>query len=123
VKPEPQGQNRIHRRRDRSFIVSWRGTLAFGGRRWIAACRDHLDKDQPQVAYVVASFGGFLGIGENLLPLPWKALSYDTRLGGYVVDTDRNRLERAPRYMPSELPDWSDRSYTEEIDRYWIPPV
>ena len=82
-----------------------------------------IDKISGQVAYVVASFGGFLGIGESLLPLPWKALAYDTRLGGYVVDTDRNRLERAPRYMPSELPDWSDRAYTEEIDRYWIPPL
>ena len=82
-----------------------------------------IDKVSGQVAYVVASFGGFLGIGENLLPLPWKALTYDTRLGGYVVDTDRNRLERAPRYMPNELPDWSDRSYTDEIDQYWFPSV
>ena len=82
-----------------------------------------IDKVSGQVVYVVASFGGFLGIGESLFPVPWKSLTYDTRLGGYVVDSDRNRLEKAPRYMPSELPDWSDRSYTEQIDHYWIPPV
>jgi hypothetical protein len=82
-----------------------------------------IDKLSGQVAYAVASFGGFLGIGESLFPLPWKALTYDTSLEGYVVDTDRGRLERAPRYVPGEMPDWSDRSYTGRIDEYWIPPV
>src|SRR5918998_5327395 len=70
-----------------------------------------VDKVSGQVAYVVMSFGGFLGIGESYHPLPWRALTYDTRLGGYVVDADRARLERAPRYMSSNMPDWDDRTY------------
>jgi hypothetical protein len=41
-------------------------------------------------------FGGFLGIGESYHPLPWRILSYDTALGGYVVDLDRRRLEMSP---------------------------
>src|SRR3712207_7751687 len=45
-----------------------------------------------QVSYAVMSFGGFLGIGERYHPLPWEALTYDTRLGGYVVDVARDRL-------------------------------
>jgi hypothetical protein len=32
------------------------------------------------------SFGGFLGIRERYHPLPWRMLTYDTGLGGYVVD-------------------------------------
>jgi sporulation protein YlmC with PRC-barrel domain len=55
-----------------------------------------IDKYTGQVAYAVMSFGGFLGIGESYYPLPWKMLTYDIRLGGYVVDLDRNRLEGAP---------------------------
>src|SRR5690348_13077771 len=57
-----------------------------------------IDKYTGQVAYAVMSFGGFLGMGESYHPLPWKSLTYDTRLGGYVVDMDRNRLEGAPSY-------------------------
>jgi hypothetical protein len=44
-------------------------------------------------------------------------------LGGYVVDVDRTRLDMAPRYTSSSLPDWSDRGYRSRIDEYWIPPV
>jgi hypothetical protein len=65
------------------------------------------------------SFGGFLGIGEKYHPLPWHMLTYDTRLGGYVVDLDRDKLENAPSYASTESPNWSDRSYTDRIDQYW----
>ena len=83
-----------------------------------------IDKYTGQVAYAVMSFGGFLGIGESYHPLPWKVLTYDTRLGGYVVDhLDRSRLEGAPSYTSREMPNWGDRSYTGRIDRYWMPPV
>ena len=41
-----------------------------------------------QVAYVVLAFGGFLGLGETHHPLPWKALTYSTEFGGYVIDID-----------------------------------
>ena len=66
-----------------------------------------VDKISGQVAYAVMSFGGFLGIGESYHPLPWRVLKYDIRQGGYVVDLDRRRLEEAPRYTASNLPNWS----------------
>ena len=80
-----------------------------------------IDKYTGQVAYAVMSFGGFLGIGESYHPLPWKMLKYDTRLGGYVVDLDRDRLQGAPRYTSRDMPNWDDRSYTGRIDQYWMP--
>jgi sporulation protein YlmC with PRC-barrel domain len=79
-----------------------------------------IDKYTGQVAYAVISFGGFLGIGEKYNPLPWKMLTYDTRLGGYIVDLDRGRLEKAPSYTSTDFPDWSDQSYTTRIDEYWL---
>jgi hypothetical protein len=47
-------------------------------------------------------------------------LTYDTRLGGYVVYLDRSKLENAPSYASTDAPDWSDRSYTARIDEYWL---
>ena len=79
-----------------------------------------IDKYTGQVAYAVMAFGGFLGIGEKYHPLPWKMLTYDTRLGGYVVALDRNKLDDAPSYTSADAPDWSDRSYTTRIDEYWL---
>src|SRR5271156_1926376 len=55
-----------------------------------------LNKLNGQVAYATMSFGGFLGIGESYHPLPWRVLTYDPRLDGYVVDLDRDKLKGAP---------------------------
>jgi len=82
-----------------------------------------IDKRSGQVAYAIMSFGGFLGMGESYHPLPWKILEYDTRMGGYVVDLDKDRLTGAPAYSSSERPDWRDRDYTGRIDTYYgVPP-
>jgi hypothetical protein len=81
-----------------------------------------VDKRSGQVAYAVMSFGGFLGIGDSYHPLPWKALTYDTGMGGYVVDIDKDRLQGAPSYSGSEAPDWSDPSWGARIDAYYDRP-
>jgi hypothetical protein len=80
-----------------------------------------VDKRSGQVEYAVMSFGGFLGIGDSYHPLPWKALTYDTSQGGYVVDLDKDRLQGAPSYSGSEAPDWSDPSFGRRIDDYYGP--
>jgi hypothetical protein len=78
-----------------------------------------LDKVSGRVAYAVMSFGGFLGIGDRYHPLPWDVLTYDTSQGGYLVDIDRNTLERAPSYGSTETPDWSDRSWDERLHGHY----
>lgn len=77
-----------------------------------------VDKVTGQVAYVVMSFGGFLGLGESYHPLPWRALTYDTRLGGYVVDIDRDKLADAPRYGADEDP-YADAAFGRRVDAYY----
>jgi hypothetical protein len=52
-------------------------------------------------------------------PLPWRALTYDTGKGGYVVDLDQDRLRGAPSYTGSEAPDWRDPAYGRRLDDYW----
>ncbi len=78
-----------------------------------------VDKHSGHVEYAVLSFGGFLGIGEDYYPLPWKALTYDTALGGYVVDLDKDRLRAAPNFAASDNPDWRDPDYGRRIDDYY----
>ncbi len=76
-----------------------------------------LDKGTGRVAYAVLSFGGFLGIGSKHYPLPWEMLSYNTRLGGYCVKIDRDRLEKAPTIEEG----WHDRRHA--VDEYWATPM
>ena len=76
-----------------------------------------VDKVSGQVAYAVMSFGGFLGLGESYHPLPWRALTYDVRLGGYVVDIDRTKLADAPRIGAGD--DFVDDEYGAKVDAYY----
>ena len=81
-----------------------------------------VDKSTGRVAYAVMSFGGFLGMGQSYHPLPWRVLSYDPRRGGFVVDLDRSRIEKAPTYTAAEMPNWSDRTYGNRIDEFYGVP-
>jgi len=77
-----------------------------------------VDKYTGQVAYAVMSFGGFLGLGESYHPLPWKALVYDTRLEGYVVDIDPGQLGEAPRHGAGEDP-FADPAYGQKVRDFY----
>jgi PAS domain S-box-containing protein len=82
-----------------------------------------VDKYSGRVAYAVMSFGGFLGIGEKYHPLPWKVLTYDTGLSGYVVDLDEETLRGAPSFDRDEVPDWGSRDWGTRVHDYYRVPL
>lgn len=89
-----------------------------------------IDRESGQVIYAILSFGGFLGIGNRLHPLPWSVLSYDTNLGGFVVPLDTGALNDAPHYDPLELEDFGgahheakSQTVLEYYGRYAAPPI
>jgi sporulation protein YlmC with PRC-barrel domain len=82
-----------------------------------------VDKYSGRVAYAVMSFGGFLGIGEKYHPVPWKVLTYDTGMGGYVVDLDEETLRDAPSFAGDEVPGWGGRDWDTRIHDYYRVPL
>jgi len=80
-----------------------------------------IDKISGKAIYAIMSFGGFLGIGEKYHPLPWSALTYDERKGGYVVNLDRKQLEGAPNYDMDADFHWTP-DYGRQVDRYYNAP-
>jgi sporulation protein YlmC with PRC-barrel domain len=84
-----------------------------------------LHKLSGKVAYAVVSCGGFLGVGEKYLPMPWSLLRYDTGKGGYVVPATRSTLQEAPNFASSDMgaddADWRDRVHTHyNAPAYWV---
>jgi hypothetical protein len=72
---------------------------------------------------ISGSFGGFLGMGANLLPLPWARLRYNPNFEAYELDIDDEELKRAPSFRADKDFDWGDRSQEEALHRYYdIPP-
>src|SRR3984893_18742913 len=98
------------------------GTAVYDRHREKLGTVHHLmiDKYTGQVAYAVISFDGFLGIGAEYHPIPWRLLDYDEKMGGYVVDLDQEQLKKAPHFAENREPEWSDRAYTARIAEHWI---
>jgi hypothetical protein len=75
-------------------------------------------KRSGRVEYAVLSFGGLFGLGQKQYPLPWDTLTYNTEKGGYVVDLDKERLEKAPSFERGQEPAW-DRDYGIRVYDYY----
>ncbi|GEQ76649.1 photosystem reaction center subunit H [Comamonas testosteroni] len=82
-----------------------------------------IDKLTGKIRYAVMQFGGFLGIGSDLYPLPWDSLKYEPSQGGYVVSVTKERLENAPRYEGDTLPEYTDDYGRRVYDHYGVPFV
>ena len=82
-----------------------------------------IEKRSGRVSYAVLAFGGFLGMGTNLLPLPWARLRYNTKFEAYELDIDDEELRRAPSFRADKDFDWGDRAQEAELHRYYgMPP-
>ena len=77
-----------------------------------------VDKYSGRVAYAVMSFGGTLGFGDSLFPLPWSYLDYDVAKDGYVLDVTKEQLASAPKFKPSEAPEFG-ANYRQEVARFY----
>ncbi len=81
-----------------------------------------VDKISGNIAYAVLSFGGFLGMGQRHLPVPWARLSYDRGLHAYRLDLTDEELRGAPSGAPDTDFDWGDRRREIEIHTYYRAP-
>ncbi|HYG29613.1 MAG TPA: PRC-barrel domain-containing protein [Allosphingosinicella sp.] len=77
-----------------------------------------IEKVSGRVAYAVMAFGGFLGLGSQVHPVPWELLTYDVDRDGYVVDLSRERLANAPAMHLDETDRPVDSTYEQATDYY-----
>jgi len=64
-----------------------------------------LDIAHGRIMYAVLGFGGFLGLGEKVVAVPWEALTYDVENHRFIVNVSRDKLENAGEYAPDTLVD------------------
>jgi sporulation protein YlmC with PRC-barrel domain len=78
-----------------------------------------IEKTSGRVSYAVLSFGGFLGIGHDHYPVPWRTLNYDKTLGGYRTSLPKEKLKEAPKHAPDGHWDWQDPKKASAIEDYY----
>jgi len=71
------------------------------------------------IAYVVLSFGGFLGMGDKLFAVPWGSLRLDEDAHEFILDENRETLESAPGFDKDHWPDFADSTFGTTIHHHY----
>jgi sporulation protein YlmC with PRC-barrel domain len=78
-----------------------------------------LDVGTGRVAYVVISSGGFLGIGDKLLAIPWSALTLDIDRKCFLLAMSTERVKSAPGFDKDHWPSMVDPTWATSIHQYY----
>ncbi len=78
-----------------------------------------LDQPSGKVAYAVLSFGGFMGMGDKLFAIPWKAISLDQENKQAILDVQPDVLDNAPGFDKDHWPDFADPQWGESIHSHY----
>lgn len=63
-----------------------------------------VDIENGRVGYAVLSFGGFLGLGDKLFAIPWKALRLKVHDRAFTLDISKETLENAEGFDKNNWP-------------------
>ncbi len=77
-----------------------------------------LDKVSGQARYVVLSFGGFLGLGDDYFAFPWKSISYNKEEECFILNVSKEKLKREYGFDKDNWPDMA--TWPSTIDTYYI---
>ncbi|TDN70229.1 PRC-barrel domain-containing protein [Paraburkholderia sp. BL10I2N1] len=78
-----------------------------------------LDVQGGRIAYAVLSSGGFLGIGDKLLAIPWNALTLDTDHKCFVLSITSAQVKNAPGFDKEHWPSMADRTWATTVHQYY----
>jgi hypothetical protein len=78
-----------------------------------------IDLHSGRICYAVMSSGGFLGVGEKLFAIPWRALTLDAENACFVLDIAEERLMNSPGFDKRHWPDMGDAAWVKGIDTFY----
>jgi PRC-barrel domain len=78
-----------------------------------------IDAELGSIAYVVLSFGGFMGLGNKLFAIPWEAFEFAPTEYKLILNVDKEKLKNAPGFDPDHWPDFADRSWGSRVHSYY----
>ena len=78
-----------------------------------------LDLQTGKIRYAVLSSGGFLGMGDRLFAVPWKAFKQDKENKRFLLDVDTDQLKKAPGFDKDNWPNMADAGWNSSVESYY----
>jgi sporulation protein YlmC with PRC-barrel domain len=93
----------------------------------------YIDPSYGRLNYVALSVGGFLGVGDRVVAVPWDAIkvSFTDNKEKLTLNATKEQLEKAPQYLTDKAkakemvdPSWIRSIYTYyNVNPYWNEPA
>jgi sporulation protein YlmC with PRC-barrel domain len=74
-----------------------------------------VDINTGRVPFVIAGFGGFLGMGETEVVLPWQSITFLTHESKFMLAIDEQLLRTAPQLERDQLHRLEDSTFRQEV--------
>lgn len=78
-----------------------------------------LDVSSGRVNYAVLSFGSFMGMGEKLFAVPWRALKLDTNNKRFILNIGKDQLKKALGFDKDNWPNMADQTWAKGIQSFY----
>ena len=81
-----------------------------------------LDPNTGKMRYAAVTYGGFLGIGDEMFAVPWDAFQCtqdpdDPEEHRLTLDVSKQQLEGAQGFNQDNWPNFADPNFTQDLDR------
>lgn len=78
------------------------------------------DSVDGRLVYAVLTFGGFMGMGNKLFAIPWRAFEFAALEHKLILGVDKAKLKAAPGFDQNAVwPDFADRTWGGTIHKYY----
>lgn len=76
--------------------------------------------DEGTISYAIADIGGFLGIAETAVTIPWERIDFNADEENFTINADEDTLSNAPTLDLNEMDEWEvSTDWEQELETYW----
>jgi sporulation protein YlmC with PRC-barrel domain len=75
--------------------------------------------NEGNISYLILSRGGLLGVGADLVPIPWQAQDITIQEDAVILSLDQQRLEQAPSFSSGEWENLEDQGFQQRVHGYY----
>ncbi len=106
----------------------WRGSKVIGmnvynqNKEKIGDIYDIVGGADGKIHYLILAHGGFLSIGEKLIPVPWQAVKPGAEKDTLMVNVAKDKLEKAFNFDNNNWPDFMDPTWDAKVNKFYVNP-
>lgn len=78
-----------------------------------------LDLNSGRIAYAVLAFGGFMGFGEKLFAIPFRAMLFDHANNHFILNVPKAKLDADEGFDKNHWPDMANREWGQALHHHY----